>query len=109
MGLNGAEMSKTCGLSVSKAEINKLNKLFKQMEQMIFHLLMQEEKNIKVTHYDGKAAFLKIKDGRATVTKTNQVFDIGVYNLLKTIKKTEKNYPNASECAIWLQKILLTH
>jgi hypothetical protein len=39
MGLNGAEWAKTCGLSVSKAEIDKLNELFKQIEQIIFHLL----------------------------------------------------------------------
>ena len=30
MGLNGAEWAKTSGLSVSKAEIDKLNELFKQ-------------------------------------------------------------------------------
>ena len=39
MGLNGVVWAKTCGLSVSKAEIDKLNELFKQMEQIIFHLL----------------------------------------------------------------------
>jgi hypothetical protein len=39
MGFNEAERVKTCGLSVSKAEIDKLNELFKQMEQIIFHLL----------------------------------------------------------------------
>ena len=39
MGLNGVEWAKTCGLSVSKAEIDKLNELFKQIEQIIFHLL----------------------------------------------------------------------
>ena len=109
MGLNEAEWAKTCGLYVSKAEIDKLNELFKQMEQMIFHLLMQEEKNIKVTHYDGKAAYLKIKDGRATVAKTNQAFIIDVYNTTKNYKKDGKELPNASECAIWLQKIFLTH
>ena len=39
MGLNGAEWAKICRLSVSKVEIDKLNELFKQMEQIIFHLL----------------------------------------------------------------------
>ena len=39
MGLNGAEWAKTSGLTVSKAEVDKLNELFKQIEQIMFHLL----------------------------------------------------------------------
>ena len=46
MGYNGAEWAKTSGLTVSKAEVDKLNELFKQ-SQTAYHQLTLEEKNIK--------------------------------------------------------------
>jgi hypothetical protein len=80
MGFNGAEWAKTSGLSVSKAEIDKLNELFKQKGANNIPSVNLGGKKYQVTHYDGNAAYLKIKDGGATVAKTNQAYIIGVYN-----------------------------
>ena len=48
-------------------------------------------KKYKVTHYEqGAFAYLKIKDGGATVAKANQAYIIGVYNTTKKLKKDGK-------------------
>ncbi len=93
MGLNGAEWAKTSGLSVSKAEIDKLNELFKQSGVNNIPAITLGGKKYQVTHYDGNAAYLKIKDGGATVAKTNQAFIIGVYNTTKKYKQDGKELP----------------
>ena len=85
MGMDGAEWAKTAGLSVKPDEIKKLNELFKQSENNTPSLMLGGKK-YQVTHYEKNAfVYLKIKEGGATVAKTNKAFIIGVYN-------TSKNY-----------------
>ena len=85
MGMDGAEWAKTAGLSVKPDEIKKLNDLFKQSENNTPSIMLGGKK-YQVTHYEKNAfVYLKIKEGGATVAKTNKAFIIGVYN-------TSKNY-----------------
>ena len=85
MGIDGAEWAKTAGLSVKPDEIKKLNDLFKQSENNTPSIMLGGKK-YQVTHYEKNAfVYLKIKEGGATVAKTNKAFIIGVYN-------TSKNY-----------------
>ena len=85
MGIDGAEWAKSAGLSVKPDEIKKLNDLFKQSENNTPSIMLGGKK-YQVTHYEKNAfVYLKIKEGGATVAKTNKAFIIGVYN-------TSKNY-----------------
>ena len=85
MGFDGAEWAKTAGLSVKQDEIKKLNDLFKQSENNTPSIMLGGKK-YQVTHYETNAfVYLKIKEGGATVAKTNKAYIIGVYN-------TSKNY-----------------
>ena len=85
MGIDGAEWAKTAGLSVKQDEIKKLNDLFKQSENNTPSIMLGGKK-YQVTHYEKNAfVYLKIKEGGATVAKTNKAYIIGVYN-------TSKNY-----------------
>ena len=85
VGIDGAEWAKTAGLSVKQDEIKKLNDLFKQSENNTPSIMLGGKK-YQVTHYEKNAfVYLKIKEGGATVAKTNKAFIIGVYN-------TSKNY-----------------
>ena len=93
MGFNGAEWAKTSGLSVSKAEVDKLNALFKQSGANSIASVNLGGKKYQVTHYDGNAAYLKIKDGGATVAKTTQAYIIGVYNTTRKYKQDGKELP----------------
>ena len=93
MGLNGSEWAKTSGLSVTKGEVDKLNDLFKQNKTNKIPSVSLGGKKYQVTHYDGNAAYLKIKDGGATVAKTNQAYIIGVYNTTKKYKQDGKELP----------------
>ena len=93
MGFNGAEWAKTAGLAVSKAEVDKLNELFKQSGANAIPSVNLAGKKYQVTHYDGNSAYLKIKDGGATVAKTTQAYVIGVYNTTKKYKQDGKEMP----------------
>ena len=93
MGFNGAEWAKTSGLTVSKAEVDKLNELFKQKGANNIPSVNLGGKKYQVTHYDGNAAYLKIKDGGATVAKTTQAYIIGVYNTTRKYKQDGKELP----------------
>ena len=85
MGMDGAEWAKTAGLSVKPDEIKKLVDLFKQSENNTPSIMLGGKK-YQVTHYEKNAfVYLKIKEGGATVAKTNKAYIIGVYN-------TSKNY-----------------
>ena len=85
MGFDGAEWAKTAGLSVKQDEIKKLVELFKQSENNTPSIMLGGKK-YQVTHYETNAfVYLKIKEGGATVAKTNKAYIIGVYN-------TSKNY-----------------
>ena len=53
-------------------------------------------KKYQVTHYEeGAFAYLKIKDGGATIAKTNQAYIIGVYNTTKKYKYDGKEMPQS--------------
>ena len=86
MGINGSEWAKTVGLNINADEVKKLNELFKQDINNIPSIMLGGKK-YQVTHYEkGNFAYLKIKDGGATVAKTNQAYIIGVYNITKIYK-----------------------
>ena len=93
MGFDGAEWAKTAGLSVKPDEIKKLNDLFKQSENNTPSIMLGGKK-YQVTHYEKNAfVYLKIKEGGATVAKTNKAFIIGVYNTSKTYTYDGKPLP----------------
>ena len=93
MGFDGAEWAKTAGLSVTKAEVDRLNAIFKQSGTNSIPSTTLGGKKYQVTHYDGNAAYLKIKDGGATVAKTGKCYVIGVYNTTKKYKYDGKELP----------------
>ena len=93
MGFDGAEWAKTAGLSVKQDEIKKLNDLFKQSENNTPSIMLGGKK-YQVTHYEKNAfVYLKIKEGGATVAKTNKAFIIGVYNTSKMYTYDGKPLP----------------
>ena len=93
MGMDGAEWAKTAGLSVKPDEIKKLNELFKQSENNTPSIMLGGKK-YQVTHYEKNAfVYLKIKEGGATVAKTNKAFIIGVYNTSKMYTYDGKQLP----------------
>ena len=95
MGQNGAEWAKTAGLTVSKAEVDNLTKLFGQKTNSVPSLTLGGKK-YQITHYEeGSFLYLKIKDGGATVAKTKQAYIIGVYNTTKKYKYDGKELPQS--------------
>ena len=93
MGFDGAEWAKTTGLTVKKDEITKLNDLFKQSENNTPSIMLGGKK-YQVTHYEKNAfVYLKIKEGGATIAKTNKAYIIGVYNTSKKYKYDGKELP----------------
>ena len=93
MGIDGAEWAKSAGLSVKPDEIKKLNELFKQSENNTPSIMLGGKK-YQVTHYEKNAfVYLKIKEGGATVAKTNKAFIIGVYNTSKMYTYDGKPLP----------------
>ena len=89
VGLNGASWANQ-GLTVSAAECNELKKLFDQASNSMPSVTLGGKK-YQVTHYEpGTFAYLKIKDGGATVAKTTQAYIIGIYNTTKKLKKDGK-------------------
>ena len=95
MGHNGAEWAKTAGLNITPDEIKNINTLFGQKNNSIPSIVMGGKK-YQVTHYEeGAFAYLKIKDGGATIAKTNQAYIIGVYNTTKKYKYDGKEMPQS--------------
>ena len=95
MGHNGAEWAKTAGLTITPDEIKNINTLFSQKNNSIPSIVMGGKK-YQVTHYEeGAFAYLKIKDGGATIAKTNQAYIIGVYNTTKKYKYDGKEMPQS--------------
>ena len=93
-GLNGAEWAKA-GISLSAAEVQDLVKFFGKKPGEVPAVTMGGKK-YQVTHYEeGNVAYLKIKDGGATVAKTNQALIIGVYNTTKKYKSDGKELPQS--------------
>ena len=79
-GFDGAKWAATDKFDVSADEIKKLNDFFKQSSNGTPSIMMGGKK-YQVTHYEpGAFAYLKIKEGGATVAKTNQAYIIGIYS-----------------------------
>ena len=79
-GHNGAKWASTDKFDIGADEINKLNDFFKQTSNGTPSIMMGGKK-YQVTHYEPNAfAYLKIKEGGATIAKTNQAYIIGVYS-----------------------------
>ena len=94
MGFDGAEWAKTAGLSVKPDEVKKLNDLFKQSENNTPSVMLGGKK-YQVTHYEKNAfVYLKIKEGGATIAKTNKAYIICVYNTSKKYKYDGKELPH---------------
>ena len=95
IGQNGAEWAKSAGLSVKPDEVKALGKVFAQKTNSIPSVNLGGKK-YQLTHYEeGKFAYLKIKDGGATVAKTKQAYIIGVYNTTKKYKYDGKELPQS--------------
>ena len=92
-GFNGAKWAATDKFYVSENEIKKLNAFFLQYSNVTQSLMMGGKK-YQVIHYQpGAFAYLKIKDGGATVAKTNQAYVIGIYNIYSTYLYDGKSMP----------------
>ena len=86
MGLDGAEWAKTAGLTVKADEVKALVTLLAQKDNTTPSVLIGGKK-YQVTNFEsGKVVYLKIKDGGATVAKTNKALIIGVYSTTKKYK-----------------------
>ena len=95
MGFDGAEWAKTAGLSVKQDEIKKLNELFKQSDNNTPSIMLGGKK-YQITHYEKNTfVYLKIKEGGATIAKTNKAYIIGVYNTSKNYKYDGKELPQS--------------
>ena len=94
-GFNGAKWASTDKFDVSADEINKLNDFFKQSFNVTPSIMMGGKK-YQVIHYEpGALAYLIIKDGGATVAKTNQAYIIGIYNTNATYLYNGKSMPQS--------------
>jgi len=92
-GFNGAKWAATDKFYVSENEIKKLNAFFLQYSN-VTQSIMIGGKKYHVIHYEpGAFAYLKIKDGGATVAKTNQAYVIGIYNTNATYLYDGKAMP----------------
>ena len=79
-GLNGAKWAATDKFDIGADEVNKFNDFFKQSSNGTPSIMMGGKK-YQVTHYEpGAFAYLKIKEGGATIAKMNQAYIIGVYS-----------------------------
>ena len=95
MGFDGAEWAKTAGLSVKQDEKKKLNALFKQSDNNTPSIMLGGKK-YQITHYEKNTfVYLKIKEGGATIAKTNKAYIIGVYNTSKNYKYDGKELPQS--------------
>lgn len=94
VGHNGAEWAKA-GITVSPDEVKKLLELFKS-KPGTFPSVILGKKKYQITYYEpDNVAYLKIKDGGATVAKTKQAFIIGIYNTTKKYQADGKELPQS--------------
>ena len=85
-GHNGAEWATTQGLTIKPDEIKAIANVFNQKTNSIPSIVFGGKK-YQITHYEqGKFMYCKIKDGGATVAKTNKALIIGVYSTTKKYK-----------------------
>ena len=94
-GHNGAKWASTDKFDIGADEINKLNDFFKQTSNGTPSIMMGGKK-YQVTHYEpGAFAYLKIKEGGATIAKMNQAYIIGVYSTTANYMKDGKPMPQS--------------
>ena len=94
VGHNGAEWAKA-NLTVSADETKKLGELFKSKPGTFAAITLGGAK-YQITHFEpDNVAYLKIKDGGATVAKTTQAYIIGVYNTTKKYVMDKKQLPQS--------------
>ena len=89
VGFNGAIWASTAGLEIKDNEVKKLDELFKQSDNNTPSIIIGGKK-YQVTHYEPNAfVYLKIKEGGATIAKTNKAFVVGIYSTAKKYKTGE--------------------
>ena len=108
-GQNGAKWAATEKFDIGADEINKFNDFFKQTENGTPSLMMGGKK-YQVTHYEPNAfAYLKIKEGGATIAKTNQAYIIGIYNTATNYLYDGKPLPqNVGTCNTVVEELAKT-
>ena len=108
-GHNGAKWAATPKFEIGADEINKFNEFFKQTSNGTPSLMMGGKK-YQVTHYEPNAfAYLKIKDGGATIAKTNQAYIIGIYNTTVNYLYDGKPLPqNVGTCNTVVEELAKT-
>ena len=92
VGLDGAVWARTEGIDIKPDEIKKLDELFKQSGNNTESITVGGKKYM-VTHYEPNPfvsfAYLKIKEGGATIAKTGKAFVVGIYSTAKRYKTDE--------------------
>ena len=108
-GHNGAKWAATEKFEIGADEINKFNEFFKQTSNGTPSLMMGGKK-YQVTHYEPNAfAYLKIKEGGATIAKTNQAYIIGIYNTTVNYSYDGKPLPqNVGTCNTVVEELAKT-
>ena len=108
-GHNGAKWAATDKFEIGADEINKFNDFFKQTSNLTPSLMMGGKK-YQVTHYEPNAfAYLKIKEGGATIAKTNQAYIIGIYSTTTNYLYDGKPLPqNVGTCNTVVEELAKT-
>ena len=108
-GHNGAKWAATDKFEIGADEINKFNDFFKQTSNLTPSLMMGGKK-YQVTHYEPNAfAYLKIKEGGATIAKTNQAYIIGIYSTTSNYLYDGKPLPqNVGTCNTVVEELAKT-
>ena len=108
-GHNGAKWAATEKFEIGADEINKFNDFFKQTSNGTPSLMMGGKK-YQVTHYEPNAfAYLKIKEGGATIAKTNQAYIIGIYSTTTNYLYDGKPLPqNVGTCNTVVEELAKT-
>ena len=108
-GHNGAKWAATDKFEIAPDEINKFNDFFKQTSNLTPSLMMGGKK-YQVTHYEPNAfAYLKIKEGGATIAKTNQAYIIGIYSTTTNYLYDGKPLPqNVGTCNTVVEELAKT-
>ena len=89
VGFDGAVWARTDGIDIKPDECKKLNELLNQSENNTPSVVVGGKK-YQVTHYEPNAfVYLKIKEGGATIAKTNKAFVVGIYSTAKKYKTGE--------------------
>ena len=89
VGFDGAVWARTDGIDIKPDECKKLNELLNQSENNTPSVVVGGKK-YQVTHYEPNAfVYLKIKEGGATIAKTNKAYVVGIYSTAKKYKTGE--------------------